>query len=85
VAAIDLLGGLCVLVGFQTRRAALVLIIFVILTEIFAHNFWTMDGPARAANMANFYKNLALIGGLLMLWTYGSGQLSVDEQMSKRR
>src|SRR3974390_1164979 len=47
VAAIDLFGGLLILVGYQTRWAAIVLIAFTALTIIFAHNFWTMEGPAR--------------------------------------
>lgn len=78
VAAIDLFGGILILVGFQTRWASLVLIVFVTLTLFIAHNFWTMEGPARAANQGNFYKNLALIGGLLLLYIHGAGRLSVD-------
>lgn len=78
VAAIDLFGGILILVGYQTRWASLVLIAFVTLTLFIAHNFWTMEGPARAANQAHFYKNLALIGGLLLLYIHGAGRLSVD-------
>src|SRR6476661_1040849 len=83
VAAIDLFGGILILVGFQTRWAALVLIIFCICTLFIAHNFWTMAGPARAANMGNFYKNIALIGGLLLLMNTGPGSYSVDAKMAK--
>ena len=82
VAAIDLFGGILILVGFQTRWAALVLIIFCICTLFIAHNFWTMAGPARAANMGNFYKNIALIGGLLLLMNTGPGGYSVDAKMN---
>jgi DoxX-like protein len=56
VAAICLFGGLCILFGFMTRWAALVLIVFTILTLFLAHNFCTMEGPARIGNMVNFYK-----------------------------
>lgn len=83
VAAIDLFGGLAILVGFQTRWAALVLTIFTILTLFFAHNFWTMEGPARIGNMVNFYKNLVVIGALLMLWTFGAGPYSLDGKFGK--
>jgi putative oxidoreductase len=83
VAAIDLFGGILILVGYQTRWAAIVLIVFVALTLVFVHNFWTMDGPARAANQAHFYKNLALIGGLLFLIKLGPGRLSLDHHFSK--
>ena len=83
VAAIDLVGEILILIGFQTRWAALVLIIFCICTLFIAHNFWAMEGPARAGNMGNFYKNLALIGGLLLLMNSGPGAYSVDAKMAK--
>jgi putative oxidoreductase len=83
VAAIDLFGGLLILVGYQTRWAAVVLIAFIVLTFIFAHNFWTMEGAARAANQAHFYKNLSLIGGLLLLIAAGPGSYSLDHRFSR--
>lgn len=83
VAAIDLFGGVLILVGYQTRWAAIVLVVFIVLTLIFAHNFWTMEGPARAANQAHFYKNLGLIGGLLFLIALGPGRCSLDHRFSK--
>src|SRR6185437_10850062 len=77
VAAVDLFGGICILLGYQTRWAAIVLIIFVGLTMLLAHHFWDMQGSARASNQAHFYKNLALIGALLML-IGNPGSLSLD-------
>jgi putative oxidoreductase len=83
VAAIDLFGGVLILVGFQTRSTAIVLIAFVVLTIIFAHPFWTMDGPARAANQVQFYKNLSIISALLFLILLGSGRYSLDKRFSR--
>ena len=83
VAAIDLFGGLLILVGYRTKWAAVVLIGFIVLTVLFAHNFWTMEGAARGANQAHFYKNLGLIGGLLFLILLGSGRLSLDHRFSR--
>lgn len=83
VAAIDLVGGLLILVGYQTRWAAIVLIVFVVLTLLLAHNFWTMEGPARIGNMVNFYKNLAIIGGLLLLIGQAPGRCSLDGRMRR--
>jgi len=84
VATIDLFGGLLILAGYQTRWAAIVLIGFIVLTIIFVHNFWTMQGAARAANQAHHYKNLGLIGGLLFLIALGPGRYSLDHRFSKR-
>jgi len=83
VATVDLLGGILILVGYQTRWAAVVLIVFVILTMLMVHTFWTMEGPVRAANQVNFYKNLAIIGALLNLIAVGPGRLSVDGRAAR--
>ncbi|HEY6022928.1 MAG TPA: DoxX family protein [Pseudolabrys sp.] len=83
VAAIDLFGGLCVLVGYKTRWAAIVMIIFVILTLFVAHNFWVMEGASRTGNQVNFYKNLAIIGGLLLLYVHGPGRYSLDSRFAR--
>ncbi len=84
VATIDLLGGILILFGYQTRWTAIVLIVFVVLTLLLVHTFWTMEGPARAANQAHFYKNLALIGGLLFLIVQGPGRCSLDHRFSRK-
>lgn len=84
VATIDLVGGVLVLIGFLTRFAAVVLFIFVGLTIYFVHHFWDMEGAARAANMTNALKNLAMMGALLMLIVTGPGRLSVDGRSSAK-
>jgi putative oxidoreductase len=78
IAAIELLGGIAILIGFQTRWAAWGLVIWVIIASYLGHPFWTMEGAARAANQAQFLKNLAIMGGLLLLANAGAGSLSVD-------
>src|SRR5260370_39218149 len=52
VAAIDLFGGLLILVGYQKRWAAVVLIAFMLLTFIFAHDFLPMEGASLASSQA---------------------------------
>ena len=83
VGAIDLFGGILILVGYQTRWAAIVLIVFVVLTVVLVHTFWTMDGAARAANQAHFFKNLAIIAALIFLTLLGPGRYSVDGHLAK--
>jgi putative oxidoreductase len=83
VASIDLFGGILILIGYQTRWASIVLIAFVVLTLIFVHSFWTMQGAARIGNQVNFYKNLAIIGALLLLISHGPGSCSLDHRFSK--
>lgn len=78
IAAIELLGGIAILLGIKTRWVAWAFVVYVIIATGLAHEFWTMEGPARGANQANFYKNLAIIGGYLLLAIHGGGGYSVD-------
>jgi putative oxidoreductase len=81
IATIQLLGGLAILVGVKTRWVAYAFVVYLILVVFFAHNFWDMTGPARGANMAHFYKNLAIMGGFLLLAMQGAGRYSADSRM----
>ena len=83
IAAIELLGGLAILLGFQTRLAAWGLFIWVIIASYLGHPFWGMEGAARAANQAQFLKNLAIMGGMLLLAGAGPGRISVDGRGSE--
>jgi putative oxidoreductase len=84
VAAIDLFGGLLLLVGFKLRWAAWVLFVFVALTLFFSHAFWTMEGPARVANQGQFLKNIALMGALLLVAFNSPGRCSLDGRAGTR-
>ncbi|WP_159765283.1 DoxX family protein [Halovenus carboxidivorans] len=49
------------------RASAGALIVFFLGTTPSIHNFWTMEGQQRQSNKINFLKNLALIGGAIVL------------------
>ncbi|MDI6026354.1 DoxX family protein [Corticibacterium sp. UT-5YL-CI-8] len=73
VGLVELLGGLAILVGFQTRIAALVLAVFTVAATLVAHtNF------ADGMQMLLFQKNISITGGLLLVAALGAGGLSVD-------
>ena len=84
IAAIEVFGGISVLIGLKTRWGAIALILFTACTIIFAHNFWTMEGAARAANQVQALKNLAIMGGLLTIAIMGSGRYSLDYALTAR-
>jgi len=77
---VELGGGIALIVGYKARWAALLLAAFTLLASVVFHNFWTMTGDAAMNNMLFFYKNVAVIGGLLMVWAFGPGRLSVDRE-----
>src|SRR5262249_16079578 len=65
-AAIELFGGLAILIGIKTRWVACALVAWVVIATALGHPFWTMEGAARAANHSNFYKNLAIMAAYLL-------------------
>lgn len=82
-AAAELLGGLAMLFGFLTRLAAIGLLIFLAITTFTMHKFWAVGGAEHQMQLANFMKNVAIGGGLLMLIANGAGRYSVDYAMRR--
>jgi len=72
--------GLALVLGLYTRPLALLLALYTLGTALIGHHFWTMAGAERMANAINFYKNLAIIGGLLLLCVTGPGKYSLDRR-----
>ena len=72
--AIKLFGGLAVIIGFQTRIAALLLVLFTIGTAFIFHGDFS----------SVFWKEISMIGGLLLVAAYGPGELSVDGRKASK-
>lgn len=81
---IEILGGLAILTGCFTRFASWILFLYMIPTTFLFHNFWTMGGMDRYDNTMHFEKNLAIMGGLLILATLGAGRYSIDASRQPR-
>ena len=80
VIALELGGGLAILAGAFTRWIALALAVFSLASAALFHaNF------GDAAQAINFWKNVAMAGGFLMLAAHGAGMLSLDHAWNKRR
>lgn len=73
VTAVELLGGLAILLGLFTRPAAYILALFCVATAFIGHGDFSVAG-----NDIHFMKNLAMAGGFLFVATFGAGALSVD-------
>lgn len=76
VGLIELLGGLALLVGLQTRIAAVIVALFTIGTILVAHIDFS-----NGLNIIMAQKNLAIAGGLLALAAYGAGRYSLDAKL----
>ena len=70
--------GLLLLVGYQARWAALGLGIFTFVISFIFHNYWAAPADQLGAQRLNFYKNMAIAGGLLAFAAFGAGGWSLD-------
>ena len=77
-AAFELLAGLAILAGWQTRIVALLLAGFCVVTAALFHSNF-----ADQIQMVMFMKNLGLAGGFLTLYAHGAGGMSLDSRSAK--
>ncbi|MBI2307426.1 MAG: DoxX family protein [Rhodocyclales bacterium] len=77
-AALELGGGILLVVGWKARWAAAALFGFTLLTALIFHAFWAVPPEMVQNQTIHFMKNLAMAGGLLYVVVHGSGPLSVD-------
>lgn len=85
-ATVELVGGILIVTGWKTRYASLLMILFVIVATGIAHRFWDFAEPAaRRAQESQFFKNVAIMGGFLVLYVVGAGRIALDAVLGRRR
>jgi len=73
-----LAGGLSILLGYRARIGAWLIVMFLIAVTPL-HNFWAVTDPMmRQMQMVMFMKNLAILGGSLLITQFGAGPWSLD-------
>ncbi|HVK55393.1 MAG TPA: DoxX family protein [Burkholderiales bacterium] len=66
--AIEVIGGLMLITGFRARYAALVIALFLVPVTIVFHAFWSADAASFQNQLTAFLKNLAILGGMLLVF-----------------
>lgn len=78
---IECIGGAMIAFGWKARWAAIAVAAFTLVATILFHNFWAMTDPAAIkTNQLMFLKNIAVIGGLLLVFAFGPGRYSLDRR-----
>ena len=81
---IALAGGLSIPLGYRAKVGAWLIVLFRVPVTLIMHNFWTAHDPTMAQiQLVMFMKNLAILGGALLISQFGAGPLSLDARRSQ--
>jgi len=75
---VEIVGSLALLAGFGTRIAAVVLAAFTLVASFFFHAYWSVPADQVFVTQLLFFKNIAVVGGLLAMAANGAGEWSLD-------
>jgi putative oxidoreductase len=85
-APFEFFGGIALILGFATRYVVIGFVIFMLVATFSSHRYWEFtDAAVRRVQGGNFYKNMAMLGGLLCLFVCGAGRLSIDRWLGGRK
>lgn len=82
---IALLGALSIILGYKAKLGAWLLVLFLVPVTAMMHQFWKSTDPTMyQVGMALFMKNIALLGGALMITYFGAGPVSLDSRSQSK-
>jgi len=82
VAVVAFVGCVMVVIGFKAKWSAGFLILFLSISNVVLNNWWSLHHthPQRDFQRYDFFQNLSIMGGFLLLVNLGPGGLSMDEK-----
>jgi putative oxidoreductase len=80
-----LVGGIMVLIGYKASFGAVLLLAYWIPVTFIVYSFWNDPVSERRLQSILFMKNMAIVGGLLMLFVNGAGRFSVKRLIAASR
>jgi len=81
---VEFLGGIAILLGCATRYAALLILLFTIIATLSSHRWWNFPEAQRTNQHSHFWKNVTMMGGLVLLFVTAGGRFSVDGWLRRR-
>ena len=78
VGAFEIIAGLMIALNFGARFFAILLIIFVLITTFYYHDFWNQAAPENGKTLIDALKNLSIVGALFIIAGYGRGPRNIE-------
>ena len=75
---IEIFGSIALLIGYKTRPVAIIMAAFTLAAAVTGHAYWAAPEDAMFIAQLLFFKNIAVMGGLLVLASAGAGGFSID-------
>ena len=83
-AIVELVVGFTLVLGVAARYGALLGFVFVVAATAIAHRYWEYPAAQQLGQYINFMKNIAIMGGMVLLFSTGAGRFSVDGWLKRR-
>lgn len=81
----EFLGAIALILGFATRYVLIGFVIYMLVATFSSHAYWTFtDVAQRRIQDSAFWKNISMLGGILILFASGPGRFSLDHWLAKR-
>jgi putative oxidoreductase len=80
-----IIGGLFILIGYRASLGALMILIYWVPVTFIVHSFWNDPVPERRMQSIQFMKNIAIIGGLMIILVNGAGRFSIKRLIAASR
>jgi len=79
-AMIEIGGSICLITGYRAREAAMIMFLYMIPLTVLFHNYWAATGMLAGMQETHFRKNVAIMGGLLIVVYAGPGKWAIGER-----
>ena len=81
---LSIAGGLSILLGYRAKLGGWLIVLFLVPVTLMMHKFWLVQDPIMAQiQMILFMKNVAMLGGALLISQFGAGPFSLDARRSQ--
>jgi putative oxidoreductase len=82
---VEFLGGVLLITGLAARYTSVVIIVFITIASFSSHRYWEAAPAQYAGQFNNFWKNVAMTGGAILLFVTGAGRYAIDAVVQHRR
>jgi len=76
--ATEVIGSVCLMTGVGARLGAAALFVYLGIVSVRLHDFWNQSAGMAGMGATQFFKNVGMMGGLLMIAAYGPGTWTLD-------